>query len=270
MAFEETKEQQQIYVMFRALIYIFLIIELILFIPIQSDNGIFTWLVGLLKRFGIFNTLWGCKVCELICVGIVCIGTKAERDIKFNVRKMVVMPVSLGIFLTGFCFVFHYGMWGGRLHGMPVNRLLYAAFSVLGVVFIHHGLDAIAKYFNNKVGLDRFNFENESFEQSEKLNANEYSVNIPMVYYWKKKLHKGWINIVNPFRGTLVVGTPGSGKSFGIIDPFIRQHSAKGFAMMVYDFKFPTLAKTLFYQYCKNKKLGLLPENCEVTIQRTR
>lgn len=266
MAFEETKEQQQIYVMFRALIYIFLIIELILFIPIQSDNGIFTWLVGLLKRFGIFNTLWGCKVCELICVGIVCIGTKAERDIKFNVRKMVVMPVSLGIFLTGFCFVFHYGMWGGRLHGMPVNRLLYAVFSVLGVVFIHHGLDAIAKYFNNKVGLDRFNFENESFEQSEKLNANEYSVNIPMVYYWKKKLHKGWINIVNPFRGTLVVGTPGSGKSFGIIDPFIRQHSAKGFAMMVYDFKFPTLAKTLFYQYCKNKKLGLLPENCEFKI----
>ena len=75
-------------------------------------------------------------------------------------------------------------------------------------------------------------------------------------------MHKGWINIINPFRGTIVLGTPGSGKSFGIIDPFIRQHSAKGFAMMVYDFKYPTLAKTLFYQYCKNRKAGKLPQNC--------
>ena len=83
-----------------------------------------------------------------------------------------------------------------------------------------------------------------------------------MIYYWKKKMHKGWINIINPFRGTIVLGTPGSGKSFGIIDPFIRQHSAKGFAMMVYDFKYPTLAKTLFYQYCKNRKAGKLPQNC--------
>ena len=75
-------------------------------------------------------------------------------------------------------------------------------------------------------------------------------------------MHKGWINIINPFRGTIVLGTPGSGKSFGIIDPFIRQHAAKGFAMMVYDYKFPTLGKNLFYQYCKNKKYGHLPENC--------
>jgi hypothetical protein len=75
-------------------------------------------------------------------------------------------------------------------------------------------------------------------------------------------MHKGWINIINPFRGTIVLGTPGSGKSFGIIDPFIRQHAQKGFAMMVYDYKFPTLGKNLFYQYCKNKKYGHLPENC--------
>ena len=112
------------------------------------------------------------------------------------------------------------------------------------------------------MGEDRFNFENESFQQSETLVANDYSVNIPMIYYWKQKMHKGWINIINPFRGTIVLGTPGSGKSFGIIDPFIRQHAAKGFSMMVYDFKYPTLAKTLFYQYCKNRKAGKLPENC--------
>ena len=129
-------------------------------------------------------------------------------------------------------------------------------------MLVHQGLDGIAKYYNYKVGEDRFNFENESFQQSETLVSNDYSVNIPMIYYWKKKMHRGWINIINPFRGTIVLGTPGSGKSFGIIDPFIRQHSAKGFAMMVYDFKYPTLARTLFYQYCKNRKAGKLPQNC--------
>jgi hypothetical protein len=87
-----------------------------------------------------------------------------------------------------------------------------------------------------------------------------------MVYYFNKRMHKGWINIINPFRGTIVLGTPGSGKSFGIIDPFIRQHASKGFAMMVYDYKFPTLGKNLFYQYCKNKKYGHLPENCGFRI----
>ena len=131
---------------------------------------------------------------------------------------------------------------------------------------MHQGLDAIAKYYNYKVGEDRFNFENESFQQSEVLTNNDYSVNIPMIYYWKQKMRKGWINIINPFRGTIVLGTPGSGKSFGIIDPFIRQHSAKGFTLMVYDYKFPTLAKTLFYQFCKNRKAGRLPDNCGFRI----
>lgn len=82
----------------------------------------------------------------------------------------------------------------------------------------------------------------------------------------KNKMNHGYINITNPFRGTLVLGTPGSGKSFGIIDPFIRQHSAKGFTMMVYDYKFPTLAKELLYNYYKNKKYGHLPENCSFRI----
>ncbi len=126
-------------------------------------------------------------------------------------------------------------------------------------MLIHQSLDTIAKYLNTKIGDDKWNFENESFEQSRNKEENEYSVNIPMVYYYKKKLNHGWINIINLFRATIVFGTPGSGKSFGIIDPFIRQHNAKGFAIMVYVYKFPTLARNLFYQYCKNHKQGTLP-----------
>lgn len=262
MAFEETREQQQMYNYFRSCIYIFLIIEIVMNLPVTADNRVTQFILELLGRFKVFNTISGCKVAELVCICIVCIGTKAKKALKFNVRTMVVYPVLAGLTLVGLCFVFHGMHFGVSWFGFPANRILYALCSVVGTMLVHQGLDGIAKYYNNKVGEDRFNFENESFQQSENLVDNEYSVNIPMIYYWKKRMHRGWINIINPFRGTIVLGTPGSGKSFGVIDPFIRQHSAKGFAMMVYDFKYPALAKTLFYQFCKNRKAGKLPPNC--------
>ena len=262
MAFEETREQQQMYNYFRSCIYIFLIIEIVMNLPITADNRVTQFILDLLARFKVFNSVSGCKVAELICICVVCIGTKAKKALKFNVKTMVIYPVLAGLTLVGMCFIFHGMNIGMNWFGFPANRILYALCSVVGTMLVHQGLDGIAKYYNYKVGEDRFNFENESFQQSEALVANDYSVNIPMIYYWKQKMHKGWINIINPFRGTIVLGTPGSGKSFGIIDPFIRQHAAKGFSMMVYDFKYPTLAKTLFYQYCKNRKAGRLPQNC--------
>ena len=247
---------------FRSCIYIFLIIEIVMNLPITADNRVTQFILDLLARFKVFNSVSGCKVAELICICVVCIGTKAKKALKFNVKTMVIYPVLAGLTLVGMCFIFHGMNIGMSWFGFPANRILYALCSVVGTMLVHQGLDGIAKYYNYKVGEDRFNFENESFQQSEALVANDYSVNIPMIYYWKQKMHKGWINIINPFRGTIVLGTPGSGKSFGIIDPFIRQHAAKGFSMMVYDFKYPTLAKTLFYQYCKNRKAGRLPQNC--------
>ena len=247
---------------FRSCIYIFLIIEIVMNLPITADNRVTQFVLDLLGRFKVFNSISGCKVAELICICVVCIGTKAKKALKFNVKTMVIYPVLAGLTLVGMCFIFHGMNIGMSWFGFPANRILYALCSVVGTMLVHQGLDSIAKYYNYKVGEDRFNFENESFQQSEALVANDYSVNIPMIYYWKQKMHKGWINIINPFRGTIVLGTPGSGKSFGIIDPFIRQHAAKGFSMMVYDFKYPTLAKTLFYQYCKNRKAGRLPQNC--------
>lgn len=247
---------------FRSCINIFLIIEIVMNLPITADNRVTQFVLDLLGRFKVFNSISGCKVAELICICVVCIGTKAKKALKFNVKTMVIYPVLAGLTLVGMCFIFHGMNIGMSWFGFPANRILYALCSVVGTMLVHQGLDGIAKYYNYKVGEDRFNFENESFQQSEDLVANDYSVNIPMIYYWKQKMHKGWINIINPFRGTIVLGTPGSGKSFGIIDPFIRQHAAKGFSMMVYDFKYPTLAKTLFYQYCKNRKAGRLPQNC--------
>ena len=87
-----------------------------------------------------------------------------------------------------------------------------------------------------------------------------------MRYYYHGKFRHGWININNPFRGTFVVGTPGSGKTFSVIEPFIRQHSAKGFSMVVYDYKFPTLAQKLYYHYRINKAKGKTPPGCQFNI----
>ena len=243
MGTEETREQQQMYNYFRSCIYIFLIIELVMNLPITSSSRATQFVLELIGRFQIFNSVPSCKFIELVCIGITCIGTRAKKSLRFNVKTMVLYPIIVGFSLIVICMVLHHGLWGGELCGFSTNRVLYALSSIVGTMLVHQGGDGIARYYNYKLGEDRFNFENESFEQSEELTANEYSVNIPMIYYFNRRMHKGWINIINPFRGTIVLGTPGSGKSFGIIDPFIRQHAAKGFAMMVMTTSFLHLAR---------------------------
>lgn len=263
---EETKEQIQIYNSFRAAIYVFLIIEIIINGPLGLGNPIVLRFAQLMAKMGVFNTVIGCKALELLFIGLTCIGTKAKKDMKFNLKTMVIIPLVAGFSLILLCLLVHPGEWGGWFGSLSFNRAIYVLTSILGTMLVHQGLDATSKYYNHKLGKDRFNFENESFEQSQTMVANRYSVNIPMIFYWKGKMRKGWINVVNPFRGTWVVGTPGSGKTFSVIEPFIRQHSLKGFAMVVYDYKFPTLAKMLYYHYLKNKKYGNVPERCGFRI----
>ena len=222
--------------MFRSCIYLILIVEIVMNLPVTTSNSMIAFVLELFHRFKVFDSVATCKVMELICITVTCIGTKARKSLKWNLKTMVLYPVLAGATMIILCFVF-YGMpLNGSFAGYPLNRCLYVLCSVVGTMLIHQGFDAIAQYLGMKIGDDKWNFDNESFEQSRNKEENEYSVNIPMVYYYKKKLNHGWINIINPFRATIVLGTPGSGKSFGIIDPFIRQHSAKGFAMMVYDY----------------------------------
>lgn len=100
---------------------------------------------------------------------------------------------------------------------------------------------------------DVFNEENESFMQETRLITNEYSVNLPTRFYYKKKWHDGWINVVLPQRGCIVVGSPGSGKSYCIINQFIKQQIEKGYALYCYDFKFPDLSLIVYNHLLKNK-----------------
>jgi hypothetical protein len=99
---------------------------------------------------------------------------------------------------------------------------------------------------------DVFNLENESFMQETRLMENEYSVNLPTRFEHKGKTYNGWINVVNPFRASIVLGTPGSGKSYAIINNYIKQQIEKGFSMYIYDFKFDDLSIIAYNTLKKN------------------
>ncbi len=149
---------------------------------------------------------------------ITCIGTKKQKQIEFDARKMVFWPISIGLVLVTVSVFLYSCDWKTRVWLLRTNIWLYMVASLIGTILIHIALDNVSKYFKDGMLKDRFNFENESFEQTEEYVDNKYSVNIPMRYYYKGRFRKGWINIINPFRGTWVVGTPGSGKTFSIIN----------------------------------------------------
>ena len=269
---EETKELQTVYKIFRTLIYVSLVIE---FFEYAIDPELLDYWGGIvcdvhdrMKRWFIYhdgNLVWS-KLTTILCICVTCIGTRNKKHIEFDARRQVLYPLVGGFFVTLFSIWLFKTRMDTRFYTIALNLWLYMAASILGTILIHVALDNISKFLKEGLLKDRFNFENESFQQCEELIENKYSVNIPMRYYYKSKFRKGWVNIVNPFRGTWVVGTPGSGKTFSIIEPFIRQHSAKGFAMVVYDYKFPTLATKLYYHYRKNLAAGKVPKGCKFNI----
>lgn len=269
---EESKELQGFYKIFRAVIYISVLLEFFEYAidpaTLDSWGGILCDIHGRIKRWMIYNdgNLIYSKICTFILICITCIGTRNKKKLEFNAKKQVILPLAFGLALIVTSIWLFNNPMEIRLYTLRLNIILYMIASLIGVILIHISFDNISKFLKEGLLKDRFNLENESFEQCQELQENKYSVNIPMRYYYKGKFRKGWVNIVNPFRGTWVVGTPGSGKTFSIIEPFIRQHSAKGFSMVVYDYKFPTLATKLYYHYKLNQKQGKLPQGCKFNI----
>ena len=269
---EESKDLQSLYKVFRTFIYASVILEFFEYAidPNMLDfwGGVLVDIHDRIKLMDVYQDghMLHSKIMTLLIICVTCIGTRNKKHLEFNAKTMVIYPISAGIilmFLSVWVFKQH---WPPHIFTLYSSTWLYFVMSIVGTVLCHVALDNISKYLKDGLLKDRFNFENESFEQMPDEVKNKYSVNIPMRYYYKGKFRKGWVNIVNPFRGTWVVGTPGSGKTFSIIEPFIRQHSAKGFAMVVYDYKFPTLAQKLYYHYRVNKKAGLTPKDCDFNI----
>lgn len=262
MATEESKEQQKFYSLLQFTFYLLVVMDVtfnvfIKYIPYDIVQSILSKFHDLI----FFKVPIYTKLATLLLGCIVAIGTKSKKDPDINVYTAIVYPLSFGIlFLFGSLILLNVKDQQPIIWILSLPKLCYVILSFLGAVLLALSLDNISKIISSNFGKDKWNVEGESFMQETKKEESSTSINIPMQFYYKNKIHNGFINI-NPFRGTFVIGTPGSGKSFGVINPAIRQMMAKGYTMCLYDFKFPDLAKIAYYHYCLAKQNGVNPKH---------
>lgn len=261
---EESKELQKLYGFMQAFIYITVCIEILLFVHFPFSEQIMP-LLSKMAKIPIYSNILYSKLFTFFIIMVTCIGTRSKKDLELDPTKQIIFPLIFGfiMFFGSICFLFFKEKGETSIEWY---NIAYIILSIIGATLINSALDNISKRIKSNFMKDRFNIENESFEQSKDKVETEFSVNIPMKFFYNRKWHNGWLNICNCFRGTFVIGTPGSGKSFSVINSFIRQHSAKGFAEVVYDFKFPELAKIAYYNYQKNKQLGKIPSNFKFNV----
>jgi len=197
------------------------------------------------RTAGLFSHTLYTKVFAMVLLALSCLGTKGVKNGKITWSKIY---LALGI---GFILFF----LNTPLLELSLNTatFLYILSTSLGYILLMVAGVWMSRLLLNNLMDDVFNNENESFQQETKLMENEYSINLPTKFYYKGKWNNGWINIVNPFRATIVLGTPGSGKSYAIVNNYIKQQIEKGFSMYIYDFKFDDLSTIAYNHLLKHR-----------------
>ncbi|ADK97018.1 conjugal transfer protein MobC [Prevotella melaninogenica] len=197
-------------------------------------------LMNFQRTTGLFSSILWTKLFCVVFLALSCLGTKGVKEEK------ITWPKIWTVLFAG--FVFFFLNW--RLLALPIGKVgaasLYIFTLSIGYICLLMGGVWMSRLLKNNLMDDVFNTENESFMQETRLMENEYSVNLPTRFYYKKKWNKGWINVVNPFRASMVLGTPGSGKSYAIVNNYIKQQIEKGFVMYIYDYKFPDLSEIAY------------------------
>ena len=193
-------------------------------------------LMNFQRTVGLFSSMLYTKLFAVVLLGLSCLGTKGVKGEKITWEKIY---AALG--MGGVLFFLN-----GWLLRLPLPFTIDVGFYIVTIsagyaCLLMAGL-WMSRLLKHNLMDDVFNNENESFMQETRYMENEYSVNLPTRFYYKKKWNNGWINVVNPFRATIVLGTPGSGKSYAVVNSFIKQQIEKGYSMYVYDFKFPDLS----------------------------
>ena len=197
-------------------------------------------LMNFQRTTGLFSSILWTKLFCAVFLALSCLGTKGVKEEKITWAKIWT------VLFSGFVFFF-LNWW---LLVLPIGKIgtasLYIFTLSIGYICLLMGGVWMSRLLKNNLMDDVFNTENESFMQETRLMENEYSVNLPTRFYYKKKWNNGWINVVNPFRASMVLGTPGSGKSYAIVNNYIKQQIEKGFAMYIYDYKFPDLSEIAY------------------------
>lgn len=206
-------------------------------------------LINFNRTGGLFHSILYTKLFSLLLLALSCLGTKGVKAEKMSWNRIWTV-LAVGFFL------FFLNWW---ILLLPISNLgnatLYILTMTAGYICLLMGGLWMSRLLKHNLMEDVFNNENESFMQETQLMENEYSVNLPTRFYYKKKWQRGWINVVNPFRATIVLGTPGSGKSFAVVNNYIKQQIEKGYSMYIYDFKFSDLS-TIAYNHMMNHQNG--------------
>ncbi len=201
------------------------------------------------RTAGLFHSILYTKLFSVLLLALSCLGTKGVKEEKITWMK-ICSALAVGFVL------FFLNWW---LLDLPFPFVFCTALYILtisvGYICLLMGGLWMSRLLQNNLMDDVFNNENESFMQETRLLENEYSINLPTRFYYKKKWNKGWINVVNPFRATIVLGTPGSGKSYAVVNNFIKQSIEKGYSMYIYDYKFADLS-TIAYNHMLTHKSG--------------
>jgi hypothetical protein len=199
---------------------------------------------------GLFSNFHKSKAIALAFLGISLLGAKGRKDEKLNVKK------AAGYIATGLLFYFLGYLCLRSAAEAVTTAIFYMAMTTVGFILVLTGGTLLSRVIRLKLNhKDIFNKEAETFPQEERFIENEYSINLPARYNLRGKWRKSWINIPNPFRGLLVLGSPGSGKSYFIIRHVITQHIKKGFTLFVYDFKFDDLSRIAYNTWLKHTHL---------------
>ena len=197
-------------------------------------------LLGFQRTAGLFSNILYTKLFSVVFLALSCLGTKGVKEEKITWNK-IYMFLTIG-------FILFFLNWWLLVLPLPLaaNTGLYIFAMTAGYLSLLAAGVWISRLLKNNLMDDVFNTENESFAQETRLIENEYSINLPTRFYYKKKWNDGWINVVNPFRASMVLGTPGSGKSYAIVNNYIKQQIEKGFAVYIYDYKYPDLSEIAY------------------------
>ena len=245
----------------RAISIIFVVIHIYwycyqAFVELNVQFGILDRiLMNFQRTAGLFRSLLLTKVFALIFLALSCLGTKGVKNREMTWERIY------AVFLPGLV-LFFMNWW---LLDLPLPAVtvmaLYASVLSAGYILLLMAGVWISRMFRHNLMEDVFNTANESFMQETRLMENEYSVNLPTRFVFQGREWDGWINVVNPFRATIVLGTPGSGKSYAVVNSFIRQQISKGFAVYIYDYKFDDLSVIAYNELLRNTdKYRVRPE----------
>ena len=198
------------------------------------------------RTAGIFSSILWTKLFALVLLALSCLGTKGIMNEKITWSK-------IGILITCGTLLFFGNWWTLSLpFSVALNTGLYILTTTTGYISLLMAGLYMSRLLQYNLMEDPFNNENESFMQETRLMENEYSINLSTRFFYNKRWNNGWINVVNPFRASIVLGTPGSGKSYAVINSFIKQQIEKGYTQYIYDFKFPDLSMIAYNHLINN------------------